>query len=286
MAPRHLNRSARASGAEPALTPEEINARVLHRDGLMLVIDKPAGVPVHRGPGGGVCLEDGFGALRFGLPRPPHLAHRLDRDTSGCLILGRHKQALARLGALFASGAVEKVYWALVRGAPPAEAGVIDLALAKRSTAARGWWMAPDLGGQPARTEYRIIGRREDLVCLELRPRTGRTHQIRVHLAAIGCPVIGDRLYGGKRISTGGAETFARAGTGSGAEVEAADGPPADSARAVSGAPMLFLHARAVTVPLYPRRPPITVTAPAPPHMRAGLAACGITDESESTTLG
>ncbi len=267
MAPRLPTRSARASGAEPALTPEEINARVLYRDGLMLVIDKPAGVPVHRGPGGGACLEDCFGALRFGLPRPPHLAHRLDRDTSGCLVLGRHKQALARLGALFAGGAVEKVYWALVRGAPPAEAGVIDLALAKRSTAARGWWMAPDPGGQSARTEYRVIGRASELVCVELRPRTGRTHQIRVHLAAIGCPVIGDRIYGIQRIAVGGDGSRPVAITG---------GKPDD---AVLASPMLLLHARSVTVPLYPRRPPITAQAPAPEHMRAGLAACGVTEE-------
>ena len=75
-------------------------ARVLHRDGLMLVIDKPAGMPVHRGPKGGGSLEDHFDALRYGLPRPPALAHRLDKDTSGCLVLGRHRKALAHLGLL------------------------------------------------------------------------------------------------------------------------------------------------------------------------------------------
>ena len=75
----------------------------------MLVIDKPAGIAVHAGPRGGSSLEDGFGALRFGLPRPPALAHRLDRDTSGCLVLGRHPKALRRLGALFAAGKVEKL---------------------------------------------------------------------------------------------------------------------------------------------------------------------------------
>ena len=82
----------------PELTAEEIQARVLHRDGLMLVIDKPAGLPVHRGPKGGANLEASFDALRFGLPRPPVLAHRLDRDTSGCLVLGRHRKATASLG--------------------------------------------------------------------------------------------------------------------------------------------------------------------------------------------
>src|SRR5271166_6597175 len=93
--------------------------RVLYRDGLILVIDKPAGIAVHPGPGGGPNLESGFDALRFGLPRPPALAHRLDRDTSGCLVLGRHPKALRRLGVLFADGMVVKIYWAIVDGHPP-----------------------------------------------------------------------------------------------------------------------------------------------------------------------
>src|SRR5258708_1037676 len=100
------------------MTPEEILARLIYRDGLMLVIDKPAGLPVHKGPKGGESLEDYFDALRFGLPRRPALAHRLDRDTSGCLVLGRHRKALAALGRLFKSGRIEKNYWALVAGGP------------------------------------------------------------------------------------------------------------------------------------------------------------------------
>src|SRR5690242_20944449 len=122
------------------MTPEEMLGRLLYRDGLMLVVDKPAGLPVHRGPKGGNALEDYFDALRFGLPRRPALAHRLDRDTSGCLVLGRHRQALARLGRLFASGRVEKVYWAVVRGAPPEPEGRIEAPLRKRNEL-RGWWM-------------------------------------------------------------------------------------------------------------------------------------------------
>ena len=92
----------------PGLTAEEILARVLHRDGLMLVIDKPAGLPVHRGPKGGANLEASFDGLRFGLPRPPVLAHRLDKDTSGCLVLGRHRKATASLGLLFKHGRSER----------------------------------------------------------------------------------------------------------------------------------------------------------------------------------
>src|ERR1700755_2772988 len=92
--------------------------RVLYRDALMLIIDKPAGVPVHAGPGGGPNLEQDLDALRFGLPNPPAIAHRLDRDTSGCLVLGRQRKGLSRLGKLFQEGLVEKTYWAIT-GAPP-----------------------------------------------------------------------------------------------------------------------------------------------------------------------
>src|ERR687888_48157 len=116
------------------MTGEEIVARLLYRDGLMLVIDKPAGLAVHKGPKGGESLEDYFGALRFGLPRPPALAHRLDRDTSGCLVLGRHPKALRRLGQLFADGKVEKTYWAVVEGT--------RLPGARRSRLRRGAWRA------------------------------------------------------------------------------------------------------------------------------------------------
>src|SRR5205814_9720939 len=121
------------------MTPEEIVGRLLYRDGLMLVIDKPAGFAVHRGPKGGESLEDYFGALRFGLPRAPALAHRLDRDTSGCLVLGRHRKALATLGRLVKSGRVGKCYLAVVGGSPGEHEGRFELRLG-RTDAARGWW--------------------------------------------------------------------------------------------------------------------------------------------------
>ena len=132
-------------------------ARLLYRDGLMLVIDKPAGFAVHRGPKGGESLEDHFDALRFGLPRSPALAHRLDRDTSGCLVLGRHRKALALLGRLFKSGAIEKTYWAVVEGAPATEEGTIELPLG-RLDETRGWWMKHDPNGQPAVRKWKVLG--------------------------------------------------------------------------------------------------------------------------------
>src|SRR3954454_11483911 len=105
-----------ATARPQPLRPHQLVERVLYRDGLILVIDKPAGIAVHPGPGGGPNLESRFDELCFGLPHPPALAHRTDRDTSGCLVLGRHPKALRRLGTLFAGGQIEKVYWAVVEG--------------------------------------------------------------------------------------------------------------------------------------------------------------------------
>ncbi len=225
----------------------DLLARLLYRDGLILIVDKPAGVPVHAAPGGGPSLEQSFEALRFGLPRPPALAHRLDRDTSGCLALGRHRKALAQLGRLFAGNRVGKTYWALVRGTPPEPAGRIDLALAKPD---RGR-VVPDRSGRTAVTDYRVRAATDEVSWLELHPVTGRTHQIRVHCAALGCPVVGDRLYG--------------------------PAGPAD--------PPLQLHARALEIPLYPKRAPVEAAAPLPPHMASVFARAGITAADAVSSL-
>ncbi len=228
------------------VAPDDIVSRVLHRDGLMLVIDKPAGIPVHRGPRNsgdksGVALEDSFDALRFGLPRPPVLAHRLDRDTSGCLVLGRHRKATASLGLLFKHGRIGKTYWAVVEGGPDKDQGVIDIPLG-RLNEERGWWQKPDPNGLPSTTNWQVLGRTRGLSWLALEPVTGRTHQLRVHCAAMRWPIVGDSIYG----------TAAR-----------------------TGDPMLHLHAREIVVPLSKNKPPVKVTAPVPPHMCERLAACG-----------
>ncbi len=228
------------------MTPQEIVARVLYRDALMLVIDKPAGFAVHKGPKGGESLEDHFGALRFGLPRAPALAHRLDRDTSGCLVLGRHRKALAELGRLFKGGHIGKTYWAVVAGAPTEEDGRIELPLGRKD-ATRGWWMKHDPAGQPAVTTWKVSGRAKEVTWLALEPLTGRTHQLRVHCAAMGWPIIGDSVYG-------------------------------NAPR--SGGPGLHLHAREIVVPLYKNRAPIRVVAPVPPQMAEALRTCGWTGEA------
>lgn len=225
------------------MQPIDLIPRLLYRDALMLVLDKPAGIAVHPGPKGGDSLEAHFDGLRFGLPRVPALAHRLDRDTSGCLVLGRHRKALQKLGSLFKAGRVDKTYWAVVEGSPDADAGTIDLALGRRD-AARGWWMQVDAAGQEAVTDWRVMGRQGGRSWLELNPRTGRTHQIRVHCAALGCPLVGDGVYGAR-----------------------------------DAAETLQLLARRVAVPLYPSRPAVAVEAPVPPHMRDALSRLGFTSE-------
>jgi tRNA pseudouridine32 synthase/23S rRNA pseudouridine746 synthase len=224
------------------MNAEEIVSRLLYRDALMLVIDKPAGLPVHPGPKGGETLFHHLDALRFGLPRRPEAAHRLDKDTSGCLVLGRHPKAIARLNELFRRNEVDKAYWAVVAGGPEGDEGAIDLPLAPKSPD-RGWWMKVDPKGQPSLTKWRVLGRSEGLTLLELRPVTGRTHQLRVHCEASGFPILGDPIYGS-------APRF--------------------------GGPGLHLHARSVTVPLHPKKPPITVEAPVPEHMRERVRACRV----------
>ena len=315
----------------PRMTPEEIVARLLYRDGLMLIIDKPVGYAVHKGPKGGGSLEDHFGALRFGLPRAPALAHRLDRDTSGCLVLGRHKKALASLGKLVKGGRIGKTYWAVVEGGPSEDEGRIELPLGRLDDK-RGWWMKVDPDGQQAVTTWKVLGRcsnfatsaeqmssneraagfppppvrhervdarlrramahggegsgvggelnlkqapptptlpsasrgegarpllgegvelprdrivgtnKTQLTWLALEPLTGRTHQLRVHCAANGWPVVGDTIYGNApRI----------------------------------GGPVLHLHSREIVVPLYKNKEPVKAMAPAPLHMQERLYACG-----------
>src|ERR1700730_16535188 len=140
------------------MTTEETRGLLLYRDGLMLVLNKPAGIAVHKGPKGGTSLEDDFDALRFGLPRKPALAHRLDRETAGCLVLGRHHKALEKLGLLFKQGKIGKTYWAIVAGSAEGEEGLIDLPLG-RLDRGRGWWMKVDSAGQKSPTLWRVKGR-------------------------------------------------------------------------------------------------------------------------------
>lgn len=202
---------------------------LLFRDDRFVVLNKPAGLPVHPGPRGRPSVEDWF-ALLSRRRQGPWLAHRLDAETAGCLLVALRRAALIAAQREFATGRVRKTYWAVVRGAPPNRQGTVDAPLLRRSTR-RAWRMVVDPGGKPAVTDWRLLGSDGTLSWLELSPRTGRTHQVRVHCASMGCPVLGDPIYGG-------------------------------------GAGPLHLLARAIALDL---DPPVTATAPVPGHMAAVL---------------
>jgi len=173
-----------------------IQDRVLFTDAEAIVIDKPAGLAVDAPRSGGDSVTAHLDELKFGFRRLPSIVHRLDRDTSGCLLLARNPKARARFGAAFESGDVEKVYLAVVEGRLAGE-GVIDLALAKISSAEQGWRMVADEAGKPAVTHWRALAESGGRTLIEFRPKTGRTHQIRSHARyGLDSPIVGDPVYG------------------------------------------------------------------------------------------
>lgn len=226
------------------LSADAMHARVLYRNADLIVLNKPAGLPVHYGTGVTRHLDEALPHLAFELPDPPRLAHRLDRETSGCLVLGRHAAAATRLGRLFMAGRIEKIYWAVVYGRPRPVAARIDRPLRKIAGATKAR-MEVDPTGKPATTDYRTIAAGAEVSWLELRPLTGRTHQLRAHCAVSGFPILGDPLYG-----------------------------PDPSAP--SGG--MHLHAREIVIPWGRDAPAIRVGAPVPPVMARTFAACGFDD--------
>lgn len=173
-----------------------LSERILFIDGEVIVIDKPAGLPVDAPRSGGPSVEARIDELRMGFRTPPVAMHRLDTDTTGCLLFARNARARKTVQQAFEGRAVEKTYLAVVEGVMPDDAGTIDLPLAKFSTAATGWKMVHDPAGKRAVTHWRRIGSIGPRSLVEFTPETGRTHQIRVHAArGLGCPIVGDPVY-------------------------------------------------------------------------------------------
>jgi len=236
----------------------EVRKWVLYKDDNVIVINKPYGFAVQGGTKITRCLDDLLDGLTFELSGRPKLVHRLDRDTSGVLVLARSAKSAAQLAKLFAGGGdrsakhtIEKTYWALVNGSPLPPVGYVDLPLNKATKEGgdREQVVVDEDEGKYARTEYRVI---DSLVrkfaFMELKPLTGRMHQLRVHMAAIDCPIVGDHKYGG--------------GTTDG--------------EAIGVENILHLHARRIVIPAIGGGKKIDVSAPLPPHMVNSFRALGL----------
>jgi tRNA pseudouridine32 synthase/23S rRNA pseudouridine746 synthase len=211
---------------------------ILFVDGEAIVIDKPAGLPVDTPRAGGNSVEARIEELSLGFKRPPVPMHRLDRDTSGCLLLARNPKARARFQQAFETGAITKSYLAVLDGEVEGDEGSIELPVAKVSSQKGGWRMVVDEGGKAAVTRWRKLATADGQSLVEFKPTTGRTHQIRVHAArGLGAAIVGDPVYS----------------LADDADLESMTLPD-------SG---MLLHARRLVVPREPKEA-IDVTAPVP----------------------
>lgn len=248
-----ISKPARASPERIA----ELEAAVLHKDDAVIVLNKPAGLATQGGTGLTEHLDGLLGFLKFGNAERPRLVHRLDKDTSGVLLLARSARAAAKLAEALRKRDAHKLYWALVMGVPEQRMGKIDLPLAKLAGGAGERMVYDEDEGKNAVSLYRTIetaGKRA--AWLGMAPLTGRTHQLRVHAAAMGTPIVGDGKYGG-------AEAFLTGGVSR----------------------KLHLHARGIKL-AHPDGGKLEVRAPLPPHMAATWDFLGFTlDKSADAWL-
>lgn len=220
-----------------------IRQRVIHQDDDLVVIDKPSGLAVQ----GGSRQHRHVDRMISAFGREARLVHRLDKDTSGLLVIARNVMAARWLSAAFRGDSISKIYWAVVVGAPKSDEGLIDQSLSKQSGRA-GERMSVHPGGKTAQTRYRTLDTAaQKAALLALEPLTGRTHQLRVHCAALGTPILGDGKYGGKQAFIGG----------------------------LGVAKQLHLHARAIRIK-QPSGRDLALTAPLPDYFAATLAALGL----------
>lgn len=232
------------------LTDEEVDfarALVIHRDDAAVVINKPAGLATQGGTKTETHVDGLLDALTYGLDSRPKLVHRLDKDTSGVLLLARTPRSAGHFAKAFSSRTARKVYWALVVGVPAIYDGFIDLPLAKQPGTGGEKMHVDEKEGLSARTRYRVVERAGNTCAwVELQPYTGRTHQLRVHMAAIGHPIVGDGKYGGKDAFLTG--TISR---------------------------KMHLHARRLRID-HPKGHQIDIRADLPPHMAESFADLGL----------
>lgn len=227
----------------------EVKKWVLYKNDDIIVINKPYELPVQGGSKITKSLDDMLDGLMFGAKERPRLIHRLDRDTTGVLVLARSAKIAAQVARGFAGKTIDKTYWALVNGSPLPTRGSIELPLLKSSREnAREQVYVDEEEGQYAKTEYRIIDSlARKFALVELKPLTGRTHQLRVHMASIGCPIVGDHKYGGST----------------------------NDAKSIGVENILHLHARRIVIPMG-KGHAIDVTAPLPEHMKKSFRALGL----------
>jgi len=250
--PPDIAESVPVSAADAA----DLKSRILHRDDMLIVIDKPAGLAVQGGSGTTRHLDGLLDALQFEASERPRLVHRLDRDTSGVLVLARTRAAATAVTAAFRDRAADKLYWALVRGVPHPTAGRIESMIEKTAAGGGREQMASGASGKSAVTVYRTVAQaRERFAWLALTPMTGRTHQLRVHCSEAGHPIVGDRRYGDRPETPASDEALGRG---------------------------LHLHARRLKMP-HPGGGSLRVIAPLPSHMLQSWRSLGFDPDAGDT---